>query len=45
MRGWSDPAACPKCGSKDARFVEPHYEALIYECNVCACRFEIVEDE
>ena len=45
MPEWAPSVICPKCGSADTRFVEPHYEALLYECTVCSCRFEIVEDE
>lgn len=45
MSDWSSPIECPKCGSKDTRFEGPHYEASIYECNICGCRFEIVEDK
>lgn len=45
MPDWPPPVECPKCGSKDTRFVEPHYEMSIYECNVCGCRFEIEEEE
>ena len=45
MPEWNPPVECPKCYSKDTRFVEPHYEKSIYECNVCGCRFEIEEDE
>lgn len=43
MSDWQPPSQCPKCGSTDTRFVEPHYEMSIYECNVCGCRFEIDE--
>ncbi len=39
------PVEYPKCGSKDTRFVELHYEMSVYECNICGCRFEIEEDE
>ena len=41
---WNPPVECPECFSKDVRFVEPNYEASIYECNVCGCRFQIIED-
>lgn len=44
MPDWIAPVECPRCGSKDIRFVEPHYEMAIYECNICGCRFEIEED-
>jgi len=45
MPEWPAAIECPKCGSKETRFVEPHYEMSVYECNVCGCRFEIEEDE
>jgi len=35
MSDWQPPVQCPKCGSTDTRFVEPHHEMSIYECNVC----------
>lgn len=44
MAEWLDAVTCPKCGSKDTRFVEPLYEASVYECNICGCRFEVMED-
>lgn len=44
MPDWFPPVACPQCGSTDTRFVKPHYEMAIYECNVCGFRFEIEED-
>ena len=44
MSDWRGAPICPQCGSEDVRFVEPHYEMSIYECNVCRCRFEIEED-
>jgi len=30
MPDWSSPVVCPKCGSTDTRFVEPHYEMSVY---------------
>ena len=45
MPDWSASVECPKCGSKDTRFFEPHYEMSVYECNVCGCQFEAEEDE
>lgn len=45
MSDWSLSVECPKCGSSDTRFVEPRYEVSIYECNICGCRFEIIEEE
>ena len=44
MSEWQEPVECPKCASKDTRFVEPHYEASVYECLVCGIRFEVLED-
>ena len=44
MSEWSDSMECPKCGSKDTRFVEFRDEISVYECNVCGCRFDIEED-
>ena len=44
MPEWNPPVECPKCDSADTRFLEPHYEMSIYECNVCGCRFEIEEN-
>jgi len=41
MPDWHPPVECSKCGSIDTRFVEPHEEMSVYECNVCGCRFEI----
>lgn len=41
---WHPPVECPECGSNDTRFVEPHDEMSVYECNACGCRFEIEED-
>lgn len=41
MPDWFPAVECPKCGSKDTRFVEPRDEMSIYECAVCGCRFEI----
>jgi len=40
---WHDPVYCPFCYGRNTRFVEPHYEASIYECNSCRRRFEIEE--
>jgi len=40
---WQDPVYCPFCNSKNTRFIEPHYEASIYECNICQRRFETEE--
>lgn len=31
MPDWTPTVECPKCGSQDTRFVEPHYEMSIYE--------------
>lgn len=45
MSNWSLAIERPKCGSKDTRFIEPHYEISVYECNVCGCRFEAEEGE
>ncbi|MBU1125548.1 MAG: hypothetical protein KKC84_05960 [Candidatus Omnitrophica bacterium] len=45
MAEWSPAVQCPKCFSSETRFVEPHYEASIYECLVCGARFEITEEE
>ena len=45
MCGWSDPVECPQCASKDTRFVEPRDESSIYECNICGCRFEMIEGD
>jgi transcription elongation factor Elf1 len=44
MNDWHPAVECPECNSKDTRFVEPHEEMSIYECNICGCRFEIEED-
>jgi len=44
MFEWNPPVECPKCNSKDTRFVEPRDEMSVYECNICGCRFEITED-
>ncbi|MDD4954361.1 MAG: hypothetical protein PHG40_05605 [Candidatus Omnitrophica bacterium] len=44
MSDWAPPVECPKCGSKDTRFLEPKYEASVYECAGCGCRFEIIEE-
>ena len=44
MTEWQPPVACPKCGSADTRFVEPHHEMSVYECNVCGFCFEIEEE-
>lgn len=38
---WHDPVYCPQCHSSETRFVEPHYENSIYECNACRRRFEV----
>ena len=43
MSEWNPPVECPKCSSKDTRFVEPREEMSVYECNLCGCRFEIEE--
>lgn len=45
MAEWKAPVECPKCGSKEARFVEPRHEASIYECELCGLRFEIITEE
>ena len=44
MPEWNPPVECPKCNSKGTRFVEPHEEMSVYECNICGCRFEIEEN-
>ena len=44
MADWNPPVECPRCGSTDTRFVEPRDEVLVYECNICGCRFEMEED-
>ena len=44
MTDWRPSAACPKCGGTDTRFVEPHHEVSVYECNVYGCRFEVEEE-
>jgi DNA-directed RNA polymerase subunit RPC12/RpoP len=44
MADWSPEVVCPGCGSKETRFVEPHYEASVYECLACGLRFEITEE-
>lgn len=38
------PAECPKCGSKDTRFLEPRDAMLVYDCNKCGCRFEVEQE-
>lgn len=43
MSDWHDSVECPQCKSRDTRFVEPHEELLVYECNVCGARFETEE--
>jgi len=43
MSEWHDSVECPKCGSRDTRFLEPNEEISVYECNDCGCRFEIDE--
>ena len=45
MPEWFPEVVCPKCASRDVRFIEPHYEMSVYECNICGYRFEIEEDE
>lgn len=45
MSEWNPIVKCPKCGSQDTRFVEPYYEVSIYECLICGCRFEIIEED
>ncbi len=45
MSEWYPAAVCPECGSDDTRFVEPHEELLVYECNTCGARFEKEQDE
>lgn len=45
MSEWSLPVECPQCAGKDTRFIEPRYEASVYECLTCGCRFEVVENE
>jgi DNA-directed RNA polymerase subunit RPC12/RpoP len=45
MAEWSEAFSCPKCGSKETRFIEPHYEMSVYECLSCGSRFEIEEQE
>lgn len=45
MSEWHPPVECPACGSKDTRLVEPRYEMLIYECNICGLRFETEVDD
>ncbi|MFH1777926.1 MAG: hypothetical protein ABH952_10265 [Candidatus Omnitrophota bacterium] len=37
---WHPMVRCPKCFSTDTRFVQPHYEMSVYECNTCGTRFE-----
>ncbi|MBU1924977.1 MAG: hypothetical protein KKB82_03525 [Candidatus Omnitrophica bacterium] len=37
---WQDSVYCPFCNSNDTRFISPHYEAALYECNRCRQRFE-----
>jgi len=44
MTEWNPAVECPKCKNSDTRFVEPHEEMAIYECNICGCRFEIEID-
>ena len=41
---WNPQVTCPECGSTDTRFIEPHFEALVYECNACGVRFEVEEE-
>ncbi|GEM_PF-49632 len=41
---WRSSVSCPGCGSGDTRFVEPHHEASVYECNICRRRFETEDD-
>ncbi len=45
MSDWQPRVQCPKCGSTDTRFIEPHHEISVYECNVCGCRFEVEEEQ
>lgn len=45
MADWPPAVECPKCGSKGTRFIEPRCEASVYECLVCGCRFEMIEEE
>ncbi|MBM3255755.1 MAG: hypothetical protein FJZ08_05585 [Candidatus Omnitrophica bacterium] len=45
MTEWHPAVICPECASDDTRFVEPHYEMLVYECNACGCRFEKEQEE
>ena len=44
MPDWRAAVQCPKCGSDNTRFVEPHYESSVYECETCGFRFEVEED-
>jgi DNA-directed RNA polymerase subunit RPC12/RpoP len=44
MSDWVDPVECPRCRSKDTRFVEYREDSMIYECNLCSCIFEIMEE-
>lgn len=44
MSDWRPAIECPKCGSTDTRFIEPHYEMSVYECEICRCRFEVEDD-
>jgi translation initiation factor 2 beta subunit (eIF-2beta)/eIF-5 len=44
MFDWHPPVQCPECGGNDTRFVEPHEEMSVYECNACGCHFETEED-
>ena len=45
MPEWNPPIECPKCSSKETRFVKPRDDISVYECNVCGCRFEVEGDE
>lgn len=40
---WHPPVSCPRCYSKNTRFIEPHYEMSVYECLDCNARFETEE--
>ena len=37
---WHPPVPCPQCGQTQTRFVAMHYEASVYECELCQVRFE-----
>lgn len=39
------PRECPKCGSDKTRFLEPRDGLLVFDCNICGCRFEVEDEE